>query len=171
MDYSPPGSSVHGSLQARRLQWVAISSSRGSSRPRDRTQVSCVSALAGGFFTTEPLESLFRVQFSPSHASLGPLSPPSGHAGTPEPPGSVQRCPPSGLRAHSSPAAWKLPLLTCQLLTQELLSSLEAQEGPWGMVSHLVSLEDKRFRGPGGDSSLSLRHLHPLRPVLRKHER
>ena len=34
---SPPGSSGHGSLQARILEWVGISSSRGSSRPRDRT--------------------------------------------------------------------------------------------------------------------------------------
>ena len=37
MDYSPPGSSVHGILQARILEWVAISISRGSSRPRDLT--------------------------------------------------------------------------------------------------------------------------------------
>ena len=37
MDWSPPGSSVHGMLQARILEWVAISSSRGSSPPRDRT--------------------------------------------------------------------------------------------------------------------------------------
>ena len=36
MDCSPPGSSVHGILQARTLEWVAISSSRGSSQPRDR---------------------------------------------------------------------------------------------------------------------------------------
>ena len=35
MDCSPPGSSVHGILQARRLEWVAISFSKGSSRPRD----------------------------------------------------------------------------------------------------------------------------------------
>ena len=35
MDYSPPGSSVHGILQARILEWVAISISRGSSQPRD----------------------------------------------------------------------------------------------------------------------------------------
>ena len=48
MDCSPPGSSVHGILQARILEWVAISFSRGSSRPRDRTQVSCI---AGRFFT------------------------------------------------------------------------------------------------------------------------
>ena len=40
MDHSPPGSSVHGISQARILEWVAISSSRGSSWPRDWTQVS-----------------------------------------------------------------------------------------------------------------------------------
>ena len=45
MDYSPPGFPVHGILQARILEWVAISSSRGSSQPRDQTQVSCI---AGG---------------------------------------------------------------------------------------------------------------------------
>ena len=43
MDYSPPGSSVHGILQARILEWVAISFSRGSSQPRDWTRISCVS--------------------------------------------------------------------------------------------------------------------------------
>ena len=42
MDCSPPGSSVHGILQARILEWAAISSSRRSSQPRDQTQVSCV---------------------------------------------------------------------------------------------------------------------------------
>ena len=35
VDYNPPGSSVHGILQVRILEWVAISFSRGSSRPRD----------------------------------------------------------------------------------------------------------------------------------------
>ena len=38
MNYSPPGSSVHGILQARILEWVAMLSSRGSSQPRDQTQ-------------------------------------------------------------------------------------------------------------------------------------
>ena len=42
MDCSPPGSSVRGILQARILEWVAISSSRGSSRPRDQTHISCI---------------------------------------------------------------------------------------------------------------------------------
>ena len=41
MDYSPPGSSVHGILQARILEWVAISFSRGSSQIRDWTHVFC----------------------------------------------------------------------------------------------------------------------------------
>ena len=40
VDCSPPGSSNHGFLQARILEWVAISFSRGSSRPRDQTRVS-----------------------------------------------------------------------------------------------------------------------------------
>ena len=42
MDCSPPGSSVHGIFQARILEWVAISSSRGSSPPRNRTCLSCI---------------------------------------------------------------------------------------------------------------------------------
>ena len=48
MDCSPSGSSVHGILQARILEWVAMPFSRGSSGTRDQTQVSCI---AGGFFT------------------------------------------------------------------------------------------------------------------------
>ena len=40
MDCSLPGASVHGIFQARILEWVAISFSRGSSQPRDQTQVS-----------------------------------------------------------------------------------------------------------------------------------
>ena len=40
MDSSQPDSSVHGIFQARIMEWVAISFSRGSSRPRDQTQVS-----------------------------------------------------------------------------------------------------------------------------------
>ena len=50
MDCSPPGSSVHGIIQARTLEWVGVSFSRGSSPPRDQTHISC---LAGRFFTTE----------------------------------------------------------------------------------------------------------------------
>ena len=42
MDGSLPGSAVHGIFQARILEWAAISFSRGSSQPRDRTRVSCI---------------------------------------------------------------------------------------------------------------------------------
>ena len=54
MDYSTPGSSVHAIFQARILEWTAISYSRGSSWPRAWTRISCVSCMAGKFFTTEP---------------------------------------------------------------------------------------------------------------------
>ena len=43
MDCRLPGFSVHGIFQARRLEWVAISFSRGSSQPKHRTCVSCIS--------------------------------------------------------------------------------------------------------------------------------
>ena len=43
MDCSPPGSSVHGILQTRILQWVAMPFSRVSSPPRDQTQISYIS--------------------------------------------------------------------------------------------------------------------------------
>ena len=49
MDCSPPDSSVQGIFEARILEWVAISFSRGSSQPRDQNQVSHI---AGGFFTS-----------------------------------------------------------------------------------------------------------------------
>ena len=59
---SPPGPSVHGILQARTLEWVAMHCSRGSSWPRDRT---LSPALAGGFFTMNQQGSLgLIIQFS-----------------------------------------------------------------------------------------------------------
>ena len=50
-DYSLPGSSLHGILKERIMEWVAIAFSRGSSRPRDQTRIACI---AGGFFTVWP---------------------------------------------------------------------------------------------------------------------
>ena len=59
MDCSLPGSSVHGILQERILEWVAIPLSRGSSQPRDQTQVSCIGrqspALQADSLPIEPL--------------------------------------------------------------------------------------------------------------------
>ena len=60
MAYSPPGSSVHGVLQARVLEWVDSPSSRESSQPRDGTQVSHIS---WGFFTVwATREALVRIE-------------------------------------------------------------------------------------------------------------
>ena len=84
-DRSPPGSSVHGALQARILGWAAMPSSRGSSQPRDQTQVSHI---AGGLFTIwatrEALErpwsevkSLSRVQLFATPWTVAYQAPPS----------------------------------------------------------------------------------------------
>ena len=71
MDYSLPGSCAPGISQARTLEWVVISSFRGSSWPRDQTRVFC---LAEGFFTLSHLESTImwyrRERFSPANILL-----------------------------------------------------------------------------------------------------
>ena len=54
MECSLPGSSVHGILQARILEWVAISSSRGSSQPRDTTAAPATPVLQVDYLHTEP---------------------------------------------------------------------------------------------------------------------
>ena len=56
MDCTQPGSSVHGLLQARILEWVAISFSRGSSQPRDGTGVSCIAGRSFYVFVTLGVE-------------------------------------------------------------------------------------------------------------------
>ena len=55
-DYSLPGFSVHGIFQARLLEWVAISFSRGSSQPRDWTQVSRIGGRCFTHWATRELE-------------------------------------------------------------------------------------------------------------------
>ena len=57
MNYSPPGSSVHGIHQARILEWVAIPFSRGSSWPRDWTWVSCITGRFFAIWATREGES------------------------------------------------------------------------------------------------------------------
>ena len=52
VDCSPPGFSIHGIPQARILEWVAISFSRGSSSPRDQTQVSRIAGLCFNLWAT-----------------------------------------------------------------------------------------------------------------------
>ena len=53
MNCNPLDFSVHGIFQARILEWVVISFSKGSSQPRDWTSVTCISCIAGIFFTNE----------------------------------------------------------------------------------------------------------------------
>ena len=62
MDYSPPGSSVHGIFQARILEWVAIFYSKGSSPSRDQIHISHLSCATGRFFTAEPPGKLLNCQ-------------------------------------------------------------------------------------------------------------
>jgi len=64
VDCSPPGSSVHGILQARILEWVAIPFSRGSSQPSDRTQVS--PALQADSLPSEPPGKTHQSEWSSS---------------------------------------------------------------------------------------------------------
>ena len=52
-NHSQPSSFVHEVLPIRILEWVAISSSRGSSPPRDWTHISCIFCIAGGLYTAE----------------------------------------------------------------------------------------------------------------------
>ena len=66
MDCSLTGSSVHGISQAKILEWVAISSSRGSSQQRDRTCISCISCIGRQILycctTWEPPGKLFNIE-------------------------------------------------------------------------------------------------------------
>ena len=65
MDCSPPDSSIQGIIQAGILEWVAMSSSRGSSPPRDQTHISHGSCTAGGFFTTESRGKVWKLILLP----------------------------------------------------------------------------------------------------------
>ena len=73
MDCSPPGFSVHGISQARKLDWVGISFSRGSSQPRNRNWVTCI---AGRFFTSwATREALSSEKEAAKDATESPLTP------------------------------------------------------------------------------------------------
>ena len=79
MDCSPPGFSVRGVLQARMVEWVAISSSRGSSDPGIEPESLASPPLTGGLFTTsttwEPMTCWIdlNAQTEASHATQGPV--------------------------------------------------------------------------------------------------
>ena len=70
MDCSLPGSSIHGIFQARILEWVAISFSRGSSWSRNWTHFSCISRIGKELFTTVPPEEAEAKRPLCSHTSF-----------------------------------------------------------------------------------------------------
>ena len=88
---SPPGSSVHGISQARLLEWVAISFSRGSFWPRDQTQVSCIADRFSTVWVTSLLTYLLTIIWY--YRYLGTCKCSSEKAMAP----------------HSSTLAWKIP--------------------------------------------------------------
>ena len=94
MDCSPPGSSVHGILQARILEWVAMPSSRGSSWPRNWNWVSCItgrSYIGMGF----PSSSAVKNPPSMQEAQVWSLS--------------REDLLEKGMATHSSVPAWRIP--------------------------------------------------------------
>ena len=76
VDCSPPGSSVHGILQAGIPEWAAIPFSRGSCRPGDRTCVSCIPALQADSYPWCHLGAR-----PPWHVTLIPSSEQTGNKG------------------------------------------------------------------------------------------
>ena len=79
MDCSLPGSCVHGILQAKILEWIAMSSSKESSQPRDGTCVSYISCISRRFFTTsaswEAQVKVLVTQLCPSLWTLWTVTP------------------------------------------------------------------------------------------------
>ena len=67
MDCSPPGFSVHGIFQAGILEWVAISSSRGYSWPRDQTQVSCIAGRRFALWATREAWKIYPMNIYQQH--------------------------------------------------------------------------------------------------------
>ena len=77
MGYSLPTSSIHGILPARILEWVAISSSKGSSRPRNWTRISHISCIVGRFCTAEPPRKPFHLPATNFYRSFPSATSPS----------------------------------------------------------------------------------------------
>ena len=115
MDCSPPGSSVHGILQARLLEWVAMPFSRGSSQFKDWT---CVPCIAGWFFTSEPL----RKAISHAHTWLNSLAAAAAK--------SLQSCPTLCDPTDGSPPGSPVPGIL-QARTLEWVAISFSNAGKW----------------------------------------
>ena len=127
MDCSLPGSFLHGILQARILEWVAISFSRGSSRPRDRTGVSRIAGRRFNLCAT-------REAATHRHCRLRMDQGPRGRAGgAPRVPTSQSPVPP--------PLLPPMPLPFC-LVPGKGLGCL------WSCPGFVLSRESRRVAGP-----------------------
>ena len=125
MDCSPPGSSIHGVSQARILEWVANPFSRGSFRPRDRTQVSGV---AGRLFhlshqgsPSDSAELLLLQRLGPGRRDL-PASPRPCDLEPPAHPLSAWQSV-GGLESGGWEGPAVLPILLCSLTPSSLVPS------------------------------------------------
>ena len=112
MNCGPSSSSVHGILQARSLEWVAISFSRGSSRPGDGAQVSCS---AGRFFTICATREPCFLQVGACYKSYSRAPSEAGAPGSrapgsrEEPGGEASSRPVGAFTAHTHRSARRLP--------------------------------------------------------------
>ena len=170
MHWSPPGSPVHGILQARVLEWVAISFSRGSSWPRDQTHVSCfLYWQAGSLPLAPPGKPLGETFYARNHTLLISLQflqgvGPEGMSWREQqqPPAENTRvwkthlclflgsalCPPRLLSQMNRTSVWSVTVIsTCSGLGTAfefwLRQSLSAW--PWGSHLHFSSLGSPRF--------------------------
>ena len=118
MDCSPPGSSIHGILQARVLEWAAISFSRRSSQPRDqdRTHVSLIAGRCFNLWATQYTVEVMKIMasFKKSHACSATLTVPNPAAGQHQP------TPPLETPGHSQAS-----------LSQSFVGSLLLSPGSW----------------------------------------
>ena len=147
MDCSPPGSCVHGILQARILEWVAMPSSRVSSRPRDRThvsygllhwQASSLPLVPPG----KPLVIFSSIQFSCSVVSNSLWPHESHHARPPCPspsPGVHSDSPPSSQWCHPAILPSVTPFSSCPQSLPASESFPMSQLFAWGGQSTGVS--------------------------------
>ena len=159
LDCSPAGSSVHGFSQPRVLEWVAISSSRGTSQPRDRTQVSWIGRLYH-WATREALKKWImvwkkkKVQFSRSVVSNSLRPHESQHTRSPWP------SPTPRVHSDSHPSSqWCYPAISSSVIPfSSCPQSLPASESfpmsqlfSWGGqstgVSALASFLPKKSQG------------------------
>ena len=141
MDCSPPGSPVLGILQARILEWVAISFSSGSSRPRNRTWVSCT---AGRFFTNWATREASELWGKPRSGVARLLSLPSSLKGP---------CPASVLFSWFSMAWWTSPKIFTRNEDESCCLNCEPS---------------KTFPLPSPfSSSLSLSHTHTMMIMMK----